>query len=170
MFFLQVWDVLSNTDVVEVVSSAPSRASTARILVEFAVRAWSYKYPTSKVDDCAVVCFFLNADPSDSVASYSDARASDLSEHLENGNCREDSSGGLVSLERSATVRNSFEPILSEEEGNRTPRDMMESNLSTMVGSEWSALEGVSRVNTLLALPRFVDVEEHHKSDMNLQN
>jgi len=164
-----VWDVLSNMEVVEVVSSAPSRASAARLLVQSAVEAWRYKYPTSKVDDCAVVCLFLNADPSDSMASYSDARASDLSENLENGNCREDSSG-LVSFERSATVRTSFDPILPVEDSNRTPRDMMDSNLSAMVGHEWSALEGVSRVNTLLALPRFVDVEEHQKSDMNLQN
>ncbi len=29
-------------------------------LVDYAVRAWRLKYPTSKVDDCAVVCLFLN--------------------------------------------------------------------------------------------------------------
>ncbi|KAJ0091697.1 hypothetical protein Patl1_13264 [Pistacia atlantica] len=55
-----VWDVLSNKQVVDIVASAP-RSSAAQILVESAVQAWRYKYPTSKVDDCAVVCLFLSS-------------------------------------------------------------------------------------------------------------
>lgn len=39
-----------------------SRSSAARTLVETAVRAWKIKYPTSKVDDCAVVCLFFDSD------------------------------------------------------------------------------------------------------------
>ncbi|XP_044464530.1 probable protein phosphatase 2C 33 isoform X2 [Mangifera indica] len=54
-----VWDVLSNKQVVDIVASAP-RSSAARALVESAVQAWRYKHPTSKVDDCAVVCLFFN--------------------------------------------------------------------------------------------------------------
>ncbi|KAF2286443.1 hypothetical protein GH714_016959 [Hevea brasiliensis] len=54
-----IWDVLSNKEVVDIVASAPARSSAARALVESAVRAWRCKYPTSKVDDCAVVCLFL---------------------------------------------------------------------------------------------------------------
>ncbi|KAK6142562.1 hypothetical protein DH2020_022910 [Rehmannia glutinosa] len=57
---LQVWDVLSNEEVVEIVSSAPTRSSAARIVVESAAREWKTKYPTSKMDDCAVVCLFLD--------------------------------------------------------------------------------------------------------------
>ena len=51
-----------------IVASSP-RSSAARILVEAAVEAWKTKLPTSKVDDCSVVCLFLNSntDPSNVV-------------------------------------------------------------------------------------------------------
>ena len=55
----QVWDVLSNKEAVDVVAKAPGRATAARALVDCAVRAWRLQYPTSKNDDCAVVCLFL---------------------------------------------------------------------------------------------------------------
>uniref|UniRef100_A0A804P1Z9 protein-serine/threonine phosphatase n=1 Tax=Zea mays TaxID=4577 RepID=A0A804P1Z9_MAIZE len=55
-----VWDVLSNDEVVNTVSRVTSRASAARFLVESAHRAWRTRFPTSKVDDCAAVCLFLN--------------------------------------------------------------------------------------------------------------
>uniref|UniRef100_J3LCT9 protein-serine/threonine phosphatase n=2 Tax=Oryza brachyantha TaxID=4533 RepID=J3LCT9_ORYBR len=55
-----VWDVLSNTEVVSIVNRATSRASAARLLVESAHRAWRARFPTSKIDDCAVVCLFLD--------------------------------------------------------------------------------------------------------------
>ena len=57
---VQIWDVLSNKEVVETIWEAPTRTTAARALVETAVRAWRLKYPTSKVDDCAVVCYFFN--------------------------------------------------------------------------------------------------------------
>ncbi|GJM85003.1 hypothetical protein PR202_ga00730 [Eleusine coracana subsp. coracana] len=57
-----VWDVLSNDEVVSIVSRATSQASAARFLVESAHRAWRNRFPTSKIDDCAVVCLFLNMD------------------------------------------------------------------------------------------------------------
>ncbi|KAG4126136.1 hypothetical protein ERO13_D10G138800v2 [Gossypium hirsutum] len=50
-----IWDVLSNKEVIDIIESAPACSSAARTLVQTAVRAWRYKYPTSKVDDCAVV-------------------------------------------------------------------------------------------------------------------
>lgn len=103
----QVWDVLSNKEVVDIIASAPSRSVSARGLVEAAARAWRSKYPTSKMDDCAVVCLFLDAEPQGSaVAARSSGEAS---------------------------------PEGKDEEGE-----------------DWSALEGVSRVNTLLTLPRFL--------------
>ncbi|XP_072969467.1 probable protein phosphatase 2C 33 [Typha angustifolia] len=55
-----VWDVLSNKEVVDIVASASDRSSAARSLVTLAIRAWRLRYPTSKIDDCAVVCLFLN--------------------------------------------------------------------------------------------------------------
>lgn len=52
--------MLSNDEVVSTVSRATSQASAARFLVESAHRAWRTRFPTSKIDDCAVVCLFLN--------------------------------------------------------------------------------------------------------------
>lgn len=52
--------MLSNDEVVNTVSRVTSRASAARFLVESAHRAWRTRFPTSKVDDCAAVCLFLN--------------------------------------------------------------------------------------------------------------
>ncbi|XP_027363656.1 probable protein phosphatase 2C 33 [Abrus precatorius] len=56
-----VWDVLSNQEVVSIVASTP-RYCAARILVESAVQAWRTKMPTSKADDCSVVCLFFDSD------------------------------------------------------------------------------------------------------------
>jgi serine/threonine protein phosphatase PrpC len=57
-----IWDVLSNTDVVSIVSKATSEASAARVLVQSAHRAWRTRFPMSKVDDCAAVCLFFKTD------------------------------------------------------------------------------------------------------------
>ncbi|CAN6242190.1 unnamed protein product [Urochloa humidicola] len=64
-----VWDVLSNDEVVSIISSAPSRVSAARFLVESAQRAWRTRYPTSKTDDCAAVCLFLNTEATNTSSS-----------------------------------------------------------------------------------------------------
>lgn len=57
---MQIWDVLSNDEVVNIVASNP-QSRAAQALVESAIRAWRQKFPTAKVDDCAVVCLFLNS-------------------------------------------------------------------------------------------------------------
>ncbi|XP_030460799.1 probable protein phosphatase 2C 33 [Syzygium oleosum] len=65
-----IWDVLSNEEVVDIVASAP-RSSAARTLVESAVRAWRLKYPYAKVDDCAVICLFVDSNSSNYATSQS---------------------------------------------------------------------------------------------------
>ncbi|KAI6693851.1 hypothetical protein NL676_021561 [Syzygium grande] len=65
-----IWDVLSNKEVVDIVASAP-RLSAARTLVESAIRAWRLKYPYAKVDDCAVVCLFVDSNSSNYATSQS---------------------------------------------------------------------------------------------------
>lgn len=96
--------MLSNQEVVDIVASAATRSGAARAVVESAVKAWKHKYPNSKVDDCAVVCLFLN-------------KVDDCEESSE----KEEIDGGEDETE-----------------------------------TDWSALEGVSRANTLLNLPRVV--------------
>lgn len=56
---MQIWDVLSNDEVIRVVASARKRSMAARLLVDRAVRAWKYKFPSAKVDDCAAICLFF---------------------------------------------------------------------------------------------------------------
>ncbi|XP_020599427.1 probable protein phosphatase 2C 12 [Phalaenopsis equestris] len=56
-----VWDVLTNEEVVTMVASAEEMSSgeAAKMVVEAATKAWRRKFPSSAVDDCSAVCFFL---------------------------------------------------------------------------------------------------------------
>ncbi|KAJ8528524.1 hypothetical protein K7X08_022216 [Anisodus acutangulus] len=126
-----IWDVLSNEEVVNIVASASLRSFAARSLVEAAVLGWRTKYPTSKVDDCAVVCLFLD---SNSIVS-----STACSTKQDDKTIRE----GDEILEKQKEEVSDLEELLSEEEENR-----------------WSALGGVSRANTLLTLPKFIPDKE----------
>ncbi|KAL4302681.1 hypothetical protein GQ457_10G015310 [Hibiscus cannabinus] len=139
-----IWDVLSNQEVVDIIASAPARSSAARALVEVAVRAWRYKYSTSKVDDCAVVCLFLDSNLNSlSIASNGKTK-------VEGGDDSEkENRDVLTPLIRSGAV----EEVVVE--GNE--------EMNSDGGMDWSALEGVSRVNTLVNLPRFVPEKEDEK-------
>ncbi|GER26307.1 phosphatase 2C family protein [Striga asiatica] len=126
-----VWDVLSNEEVVEIVCSAPTRSSAARVVVESAAREWRSKYPTSKMDDCAVVCFFLDGKTTDTAAE------SEFEEQSFAGgfSSADDGQHSEPCLARNYTVRSSSEEKHEEQ--------------------SWSGLEGVTRVNSLVQLPRF---------------
>lgn len=148
--------MLSNKEVVDIVAAAPGRSSAARALVESAVRAWRYKYPTSKVDDCAVVCLFLDSDLHQiSSASHAKSKEQPSSAIQVNNGDVEDVSGptGLV---RSGTCRESNDAS----RGESSEEESKEEEIDDEAEKEWSALEGVSRVNTLLNLPRFVPDKE----------
>ncbi|CAL9777766.1 unnamed protein product [Musa acuminata subsp. burmannicoides] len=93
-----VWDVLSNKEVVDIVASAPARSSAASCLVQSAVKAWRLKYPTSRIDDCAVVCLFLNAEAS----NISSIRTRSL--NATNAGCYEQESTSSKSLACLSTV------------------------------------------------------------------
>lgn len=133
-----------------IVASASSRSSAARALVESAVRAWRYKYPTSKVDDCAAICLYLDSNNSNAISSASSmSKLEDDEEELKTDDASEPSGLG-----RSGTVRTGKEIALDETEAEKLIKE--EENLDSEHGTEYSALEGVARVNTLLNLPRFV--------------
>ncbi|KAL3848878.1 hypothetical protein ACJIZ3_010760 [Penstemon smallii] len=144
-----VWDVLSNEEVVEIVSSAPTRSSAARILVDSAAREWKAKYPTSKMDDCAVVCLFLDG-KMDSESDYEEqcfSSATVQSNHSGNALESDDGQNSEPCLQRNFTVRSSED----SDQYNRVHLDIKD-------GAEdqnWSGLEGVTRVNSLVQLPRF---------------
>ncbi|KAJ8763764.1 hypothetical protein K2173_003546 [Erythroxylum novogranatense] len=156
-----VWDVLSNEEVVEIVSSAPTRSSAARILVDSAAREWKLKYPTSKMDDCAVVCLFLDG-KMDSESDYEEQCFSSVT-HQSNhsGNVVESDDGQKSEpcLQRNFTVR-------SSEENDSHGRVAVEAkdNSETVAAEDqsWSGLEGVTRVNSLVQLPRFSAEKPNH--------
>ncbi|KAM7495129.1 hypothetical protein LguiB_029738 [Lonicera macranthoides] len=150
-----VWDVLSNEEVVEIVSLAPTRSSAARILVDLAAREWKSKYPTSKMDDCAVVCLFLDG-KMDSESDYDEqgfSSATLQSNHSGNAGESDDGQNSEPSLQRNNTVRSSEENNVAY---RRAPVEV-EGDVENGVQEDqnWSGLEGVTRVNSLVQLPRF---------------
>ncbi|XP_076947517.1 putative protein phosphatase 2C 52 [Bidens hawaiensis] len=134
-----IWDVLSNEEVIEIVSSASTRSTAARNLVDSAAREWKTKYPTSKMDDCAVVCLFLDG----RMDSESDC---------------EDQGFSSATLAGESDDGQNYEPSLQR---NCTVRSPEPNNVGlTRAGDEetaagWSGLEGVTRVNSIVQLPRF---------------
>lgn len=96
-YFWQIWDVLTNEEVVNIVASAP-RATAAQALVESAVRVWRFKYPSSKVDDCAVVCLFLNPGSPNASMFTADQKIT-VQDKLNNGSNKDASA--LVSIDHS---------------------------------------------------------------------
>ncbi|CAA0821258.1 Probable protein phosphatase 2C 33 [Striga hermonthica] len=133
-----IWDVLSNEEVVKIVGSCPTHSNAARTLVESAARAWRSKFPTSKVDDCAAVCLFLGSNESDCFTTNTNENISSL-EQIDAA--KNDDLPDPSGLNRSETVREANEEEISVDEpkNNECGQD----------------LDGVSRVNTLLTVPRF---------------
>ncbi|CAI9768403.1 unnamed protein product [Fraxinus pennsylvanica] len=90
-----IWDVLSNNEVVRIVASAKKRSLAAKLLVDQAVRAWRYKYPSAKIDDCAVICLFFKRPRPLLTKSISEVTEpslnhTELGEHSYIGNARTD--------------------------------------------------------------------------------
>lgn len=58
---MQVWDVISNEEAVEIVSETPDRAKAAKHLVQRAVRAWKRKRRGIAVDDISAIVLFFHS-------------------------------------------------------------------------------------------------------------
>ncbi|KAI3468147.1 hypothetical protein Pfo_024810 [Paulownia fortunei] len=54
-----VWDVLSNDQVMSIVSLSRSEEAAAKAVVDAAIASWKHKFPNSKRDDCTAICLFL---------------------------------------------------------------------------------------------------------------
>ncbi|CAJ1956538.1 unnamed protein product [Sphenostylis stenocarpa] len=150
-----IWDVLSNEEVVGIVSSAPTRSSAARILVDSAAREWKLKYPTSKMDDCAVVCLFLDGkmDSESDCDEQCFSSATIQSNHSGNPVETDDGQKSEPTLQRNFTVRSSEENATYGR--GVVSADDVEDITSGAEDQNWLGLEGVTRVNSLVQLPRF---------------
>ncbi|CAN6219265.1 unnamed protein product [Urochloa humidicola] len=144
-----VWDVLSNQEAVDIVATAPSRSKAAKSLVEAANREWKTKYPTSKIDDCAVVCLYLDGKMDherDSTASMDNISIDEGS--ITDPNEAQDQEPALT---RNFTVRtvagSAHEKVLAGAADAVVAGAAHDQN--------WSGLDGVTRVNSLVQLPRF---------------
>lgn len=60
MFDFQVWDVLSNDDVIAIASAAHSEEAAAKSVVAATIAACKHRFPNLKRDDCTVICLFLD--------------------------------------------------------------------------------------------------------------
>lgn len=145
-----VWDVLSNEEVVELVSSSSTRALASRSIVESAAREWKTKYPTSKMDDCAVICLFLDGKV-DSESDYDEQGFSSATNHSNHSIESDDGQNPEPSFQRNFTVR-------SYGENENCTIISLKGDVdgaSVVDEQDWSGLEGVTRVNSLVQLPRF---------------
>ncbi|KAK1292189.1 putative protein phosphatase 2C 66 [Acorus calamus] len=142
-----VWDVLSNKEVVDIVASAPSRAMAARALVNCAVRAWRLKFPTSKSDDCAAVCLFL-----DPPTPSNQATVTEMPKDPVVAVAMDDGEKANGEVEKPV----SDEDIVTAREARACQPTRSLADCISTEEEEWSALEGVTRVNSLLNLPRFL--------------
>lgn len=145
-------------------ASAPNRNTAARAVVDTAVRAWRLKYPTSKNDDCAVVCLFLE--------DTSAAASVEVSETV-NHSHKESTESVTITLsqdsdrkEEASTETNEIVPVWEIKEEKTLESCRIESKKTTLAecisvkdDEEWSALEGLTRVNSLLSIPRFFSGE-----------
>lgn len=137
----------------DIIASSQTSSSAALSLVKSAVQAWKSKYSTSKIDDCAVVCLFLddNADSKKSIASHSHRENTETNSGLSNSS---ETKNGNANPSNVIALQLPAQPSCDGDETETEETD------------EWSALEGVSRLNTLLTLPKFVGQD---KNDLLLQ-
>ncbi|PIN04356.1 Serine/threonine protein phosphatase [Handroanthus impetiginosus] len=215
-----VWDVISNKEAVDIVASAPGRGTAARALVDCATRSWRLKYPTSKNDDCAVVCLFLehtfvadapklrndatyfpqtqNADQeeekkvsgAETEKPYSEVDSKNQNKPMEKASSEVDSENQNKAVEKASsevdsenpniihpitsqgTTKESSEivPVVDEVKEKPIETTLGQSKrslaecLSTAEDDEWTALEGITRVNSLLSLPRFLSFDKRSTS------
>ncbi|GER51339.1 phosphatase 2C family protein [Striga asiatica] len=154
-----IWDVLSNKEVVEIVGSCPTRSHAARSLVETAVKAWKSKYPTSKVDDCAAVCLFLESNET----NYTPTKTKDNNSPSLDENDDAKPKYDIPKSKHSGMDNKTDDEIVGEEdEVSEAQDEYVDANgVNAENGTNWSALEGVSRVNTLMNLPRFSPGKEY---------
>ncbi|KAL0735219.1 hypothetical protein Bca4012_011429 [Brassica carinata] len=133
------------------VASAPSRSTAARALVDTAVRSWRIKYPTSRNDDCTVVCLFLQDDMEDAGNLVKDSHKE---ESVSISNKEEEEEDAIVQVKEESISKS-----CGIESKMMTTMTLAGCISVAQDDEEWSALEGLTRVNSLLSIPRLFSGE-----------
>lgn len=163
--------MLSNEEAVQIVATAPSLATAARSLVESAVRVWRLKYPTSKVDDCTVVCLYLdpatdketptktsepiNTEKIPTSPSIIPEIRSSVGSDDKNG--KTDLKAPEYDVHQMGEMLDSMEVTETDHTEPKCHRTLGDSLLHADESEGWNALDGITRVNSLVNLPRFPD-------------
>ncbi|KAG6383660.1 hypothetical protein SASPL_156577 [Salvia splendens] len=139
-----------------IVASAPGRGTAARALVDCATRAWRLKYPTSKNDDCAAVCLFLeHANESKPQYGAVSAPEEEIKAPLDEETTKASSEPDPDYQNIDSHVRkesSEIVPVVEEEEEKSTDKSVGQSRRSlaecllSADEDEWSALEEEARV------------------------
>lgn len=136
LFLLQIWEVLTNDEVVTVVSSVRNRSKAAKVLVAQAVQAWRTKYPGCIEDDCTVVCLF-----------FKDVKTLNQPElNMSKSPPRRGASSWPGPAKHEADV------------GPATTKNKKDSS------EEWNILEAVTCPNSLFKVPRLSSILRRRKS------
>lgn len=148
---MQVWDVLSNFEVVKIVSAARKRSHAARFLAAHAVRAWKSRFPSSRTDDIAVVCLFFKQQQAQPSVGKS---MSDIS-HI---------TPDSLSHLNSSVSQHTYRSISSDADDGFEFRDSLNGKGKFMDNSDDFG-EGESLVDTSLNYPRYSNARNKARSD-----
>lgn len=97
------------------------------------------------MDDCAVVCLYLDG-KADTISDFSETNSSspaDNSQSLDSSTDTTEVQNAEPALTRNFTVRSYVAPVTDSGGGDTDPN------------KDWTGLDGVTRVNSLVQLPRF---------------
>ncbi|KAE8731837.1 putative protein phosphatase 2C 18 [Hibiscus syriacus] len=140
-----VWDVLSNKEAIDIVASAPSRSTAARALVDCATQHGDLKEKNN-----------ITRTPKES-GETTVAIADNKRDSQSLGVAESDTFHGCMEI---VPVTEESEERSSWKLGGQS-RSLAEHSVAE---EEWSALEGITRVNSLLSLPRFLSGDKRSTS------
>lgn len=130
--------MLTNFEVVKIVSAARKRSHAAKFLAAHAIRAWRSRFPSARADDIAVVCLFFKLPPTGKTMSDVSHITPDSLSHL-----------------NSSVSQHTYRSISSSDVDDGY--DFRESNIRFQdIPEDWGG-EGESLVDTSLNYPRYTN-------------